>query len=127
MAQYDSELWNTELLLIPANLGDHWILFAVTNMHQAVSKSSVAPPLQTITEGELKPDNETFSILALNPQDDETKRSLKNTIKAYLEWHHQLIKQDELQYVSSYDAKVSDSCSGWTAKIAHDQLSALTN
>lgn len=108
--RYDSELWNTTLLLIPANFGDHWILFAVTNMLQARSKESVIPPLQAVAEGELEPDSEPFSILVLNPQSEKTKRGLKDKIKSYLEWHYLFTKGEELQFVFSYDAKVERHC-----------------
>lgn len=107
VAQYDPELWDTVLLLIPANLGDHWILFAVTNMSQARPKTSAAPRLQTLNEGDLKPDSAPFSILALNPQSEKTKRSLRDKIKSYLEWHYLNVKGEELEFVDSHNAKVA--------------------
>lgn len=107
VVQYDPELWNTVLLLIPANFGDQWILFAVTNMAQALPKTSVGPRAQTLTQGDRKPDSAPFAILAFNPQSEKTKRSLRDKIKSYLEWHYLVTKGEELEFVDSHNAKVS--------------------
>lgn len=75
-------------------------------MSQARSKTS-ATYTQIIADGEIRPDNERFTILALNPQSAKTRRTLTNVIKSYLEWHFHMVKEGELQYVGGYSAKVS--------------------
>lgn len=110
--QYDPELWNTLLLLIPADLGDRWVLFAVTNMARAQARTSVAPPLQTLVEGELKPDSKPFAILALDSQGERHTRGLTNKIKSYLDWHYLAMRGEALEFVDSHNAKVGETPAG---------------
>lgn len=79
VAIYDDELWKSTLVLIPADFGSHWILFAVTNLLQACSKTSVPPIIQTVLEGERRPDDQPVAILAFNAVlGSKTKRQYRH-------------------------------------------------
>lgn len=109
VTMYDAEIWHSSLIIIPAHVDGNWILFAVTNLDQACSKTSVPPRPQTIADGDCKPDEDPVAILALNMKGSETRQQHRDWVKAFFDWHFQMMKGEELQWINSFNAKASSA------------------
>lgn len=59
-------IWRSPTLLIPFQHSYQWILVAVTNLDEAVSRDFVGPRLHDVVQGDSRPDRTRFTILVLS-------------------------------------------------------------
>ncbi|KAG9044325.1 hypothetical protein FS837_008341 [Tulasnella sp. UAMH 9824] len=102
------EIWSASLLLIPIQITHHWLLAAVTNPCQAVSREASREGLHDVIPGELKPDREPFTILLLNSSPQyaaSTVSKLPAQLRRFLELTWFKLKSSTLEFVNSYPVK----------------------
>lgn len=106
------QIWKSSMLLIPLRLQYQWVLVAVTNLFEAVSRDYVGPRVHDVLPGDSKPDRAPFSILVLNSsrlKKNKLCTEIHRRVSAFLElsWEH--YRGTKLEYVDLFSVKVCAS------------------
>ncbi|KIO26895.1 hypothetical protein M407DRAFT_23837 [Tulasnella calospora MUT 4182] len=102
------EIWGATLLLVPVQVNHHWILIAVTNPLQAISRETFQRGVHDVIPGELKPDREPFTILLLNSAPQYALNvisKLPAQMRLFLELSWFKLKGSSLEFVNWYPVK----------------------
>lgn len=99
-------MWNSTLLLIPANIDRHWILLVVCNAREAVSSRTPRVVCQQIEPSDNKPDGMPFCILSMDSF-GASRESLRGLLRSYLQFDYQRRNGEPLEYLDGFRVRVS--------------------
>ncbi|KAG9044755.1 hypothetical protein FS837_007579 [Tulasnella sp. UAMH 9824] len=110
-------IWRSSTLLIPFQHSYQWILVAVTNLVEAVSRDFVGPRLHDVLQGEAKPDRNRFTILVLSSSRLVKSKSLiqiAQHVKVFLNLSWEQLHGTKLEFVDIFLVKCPEQEeSGW--------------
>lgn len=121
VSEYDDRVWDSSLIIIPANFADHWIIIAVFNASIASASSAIPSPLSRPPPGEDRVDRSPFCIVTFNST-GPTKSARVSIVRRYLEFHWQKLFATELQYAEIWKGTVGCLCLRWHSSFSPDVL-----